>query len=419
MEIRIMQGNIETRIQEACPLGDVGEQQSKTVYIDMVGQWHGAILVSQLLNNPPSGYRFVIEQKLTNATADLISGNALARSTKRIIQRVLPLSLINNYLLARHVKPPTGIDLTYSGSTAIFRQEPWVGWVEVATQLAGYNHHLLRRFHRVIERSLASANCRRILCQSEAAKRSLLRHLDADGFQQKCDVVHPGWILTPFRKPPKPKNAPVKILFVGASMMSFGFRVKGGLEALEAFAVLRKRYPNLELIVRSDVETSIRRRFEGFPGLRIIEGLLPYSELEALYETSDIYWYPAHYLMSVSVLEAMNYGLPIVTTDFYDNPEYVEDGQTGMIFPHYRDLPGFDTSEMEIRRALRQPDPEFVKALVDRTATLIENPELRRRMSLASRAAVEKRFSLEAKNARLKAALDRACCAPEAVRNAC
>ena len=78
-------------------------------------------------------------------------------------------------------------------------------------------------------------------------------------------------------------------------------------------------------------EPEIRRRYENFPGLRIFSGLVPYSELESLYREADIYWYPAHCLMSISMLEAMNYGLPVVTTDYYDNPEYVEDGRTGMI----------------------------------------------------------------------------------------
>src|SRR6202035_2368599 len=125
------------------------------------------------------------------------------------------------------------------------------------------------------------------------------------------------------------------------------------------------------------------------PGLRILSSLVPYEQLERMYRESDIYLYPAHYLGSVSVLEAMNYGLPVVTTDYYDNPEYVEDGRTGMIIPHHRHLPRWDTSEMEVRRAMEKPDTDFVSALITKTATLIENPELRHRMGQAARASVE------------------------------
>jgi glycosyltransferase involved in cell wall biosynthesis len=218
----------------------------------------------------------------------------------------------------------------------------------------------------------------------------------------------PGWPVTPREASAKPHGAPVRILFVAGSTMGARFKIKGGVESLEAFAALRERYPQLELVVRSDVEPEIRKRYQGSPGLRILSGLLPYSELARLYAESDIYWYPAHCLMSVSMLEAMNYGLPIITTDYYDNPEYVEDGQTGMTIPHHRHLPPWDTSEGDVRKAIRTPDADFVRALINSTALLIENAELRRRMGKGGRALLEKRFSLTEKNRRLKTILDQA-----------
>jgi glycosyltransferase involved in cell wall biosynthesis len=116
--------------------------------------------------------------------------------------------------------------------------------------------------------------------------------------------------------------------------------------------------------------------------------------------------------MSISMLEAMNYGLPVVTTDYYDNPEYVEDGRTGMIIPHHQNLPPWDTSERKVRQAMAKPDPDFVRALVQRTSILIENAALRKRMGHAARASVESRFSLAEKNRNLKAILDEAIEAP-------
>jgi glycosyltransferase involved in cell wall biosynthesis len=144
------------------------------------------------------------------------------------------------------------------------------------------------------------------------------------------------------------------------------------------------------------------------PGVRVVSGLIPYQELERLYRNSHIYWYPAHCLMSVSMLEAMNYGLPVITTDYYDNPEYVEDGRTGMIIPHHRHLPAWDTSEEKVRRALETPDHELVKALVEKTAVLIENTEVRERMGHAARASLEAHFSLAEKNRKYKTILDAA-----------
>ena len=190
--------------------------------------------------------------------------------------------------------------------------------------------------------------------------------------------------------------------------MGHRFKLKGGVESLEGFVALRERFPDLELVIRSDVDPEIIKEYENVPGLRFVSGLLPYAELEKLYLESDIYWYPAHCLMSVSMLEAMNYGLPIVTTNYYDNPEYVEDGVSGMVIPHHRNLPPWDTSERKVRRAIQTRDHSFTRALVEKTAVLIENADLRRKMGRAARARLEAKFSLAEKNRTLGRFLNQA-----------
>jgi glycosyltransferase involved in cell wall biosynthesis len=61
---------------------------------------------------------------------------------------------------------------------------------------------------------------------------------------------------------------------------------------------------------------------------------------------------------------------------------------------------------LKVRRALETPDSHFVKALVEKTAVLIESAELRQRMGRAGREDLEKRFSLTEKNRKLKNILD-------------
>jgi len=379
---------------------------AKIVYADIIGQ--EGTTTKQLFDDPPEGYRFVRRRKLSNVVADSILANWTIRWWKQRANAFLPMNLLISRFMGRHAKRPSGTVLTYSESSVVFRDEPWVLWAEVATQVAGFSDDSLRRFRNVIERGLSSPNCRGIMCHSEAARRSFLRHLDADSFEHKLHVTPPGWQVTPYNPRPKRDGGPVQILFVAGNTMPFRFKIKGGVESLEAFSALRQRFPNLELVIRSDVEPEIRKRYESMPGVRIVSGLIPYQELERLYQTSDIYWYPAHCLMSVSMLEAMNYGLPVITTDYYDNPEYVDDGRTGMVIPHHRHLPAWDTSEEKVRRALETPDHELVKALVEKTAVLIENTEVRERMGHAARASLEAHFSLAEKNRKYKTILDAA-----------
>jgi glycosyltransferase involved in cell wall biosynthesis len=380
------------------------QESGRVVYADIIGQ--EGTTTKQLFDDPPEGYRFVTRRKLSTAAADSIHARGNIQRLKQYANAICPVNLMTSLIMRRYMSRPAGAVLTYSESSVVFRDEPWVLWLEDATQLAGHNDGSLRRFRVVIEGALSSPNCRSIVCHSEAARGSLRRHLRADSFEHKLHVMRPGWRLTPYAPAAKPANRPVRILFVVGSTMACRFRIKGGLELLQAFAVLRQRFPGLELVVRSDVEPEIRRHYENMPGLRIVSSLVPYEQLERMYRESDIYLYPAHYLGSVSVLEAMNYGLPVITTDYYDNPEYVEDGRTGMIIPHHRHLPPWDTSEMKVRRALETPDPHFVKALVEKTAVLIESAELRRRMGRAGREDLEKRFSLTEKNRKLKNILD-------------
>jgi glycosyltransferase involved in cell wall biosynthesis len=379
---------------------------TRLVYADITGQ--EGTTTKQLFDTPPEGYTFVTRRKLSNAVAEAASASWKFRWLKQRANAVVPVNLAASRFLAKRRPAPSGAVLTYSESSVVFRDEPWVLWIEVATQVAGFSDVSLRRFRKVIERALGSANCRAILCHSEAARQSLYRHLSAETFERKISATPPGWPITPLEASAKPHAAPLRILFVAGNTMAARFKIKGGVESLEAFAALRRRFPDLELVVRSDVEPEIRKRYEGLPGLRIVSGLIPHGELAQLYRESDIYWYPAHCLMSVSMLEAMNYGLPIIATDYYDNPEYVEDGQTGITIPHHRHLPPWDTSERNVRKAIRTPDADFVRGLINSTALLIENAELRRRMGKAGRALLEKRFSLSEKNRRLKTILDQA-----------
>lgn len=388
----------------------------RIVYADIIGQ--EGTTTKQLFDAPPEGYAFVKRPKLSNRVAQSAAESWKFRWLKQRANSVLPVNLMASRILGPRLRPPEGAVLTYSESSIVFRDEPWVLWVEVATQVAGFNDRSLRRFRAVIERALGSGNCRAILCHSHAARESLRRQLRIEPFEHKIHVTPPGWPVTEFQPVAKPDGAPVRMLFVSGNTMAARFTLKGGLESLEAFAALRERFPNLELVIRSDVEPGIRKRYEGLPGLRIVSDLIPYAELQRLYRESDLYWYPAHCLNSVSMLEAMNYGLPTITTDYYDNPEYVEDGVTGIILPHHRLLPPWDTSEMRVRRALGTRDPELVRALVQKTAFLIENAEVRRRMGRAARGAVERRFSLSEKNRKLKNILDEAVEFPPIARSA-
>lgn len=76
--------------------------------------------------------------------------------------------------------------------------------------------------------------------------------------------------------------------------------------------------------------------------------------------------------ISLTLLEAMAAGLPVVATDVGGNREVVADGQTGLLVP-----------------------PSSPEALAKAILTLMADPEKSHRMGLAGRRRVEQEFSLE------------------------
>ena len=61
--------------------------------------------------------------------------------------------------------------------------------VEFTSLVAGRHPRHLRRFRSVMQRTLASPYCRRVLYASEAGRRTLLADLDSRDFQYKIKVV--------------------------------------------------------------------------------------------------------------------------------------------------------------------------------------------------------------------------------------
>ena len=99
----------------------------------------------------------------------------------------------------------------------------------------------------------------------------------------------------------------------------------------------------------------------------------------------------------------------MVTTDYYDNAEFVRDGVTGFVISHSKRLPAWEqTNAVDVLRYVGEADGRVVADLVAKTSLMIESPTLRARLGRAARAeAIAGRLSLEVKNRDLKVIFDR------------
>ena len=387
----------------------------KTVYLDIAGRMHS--LYKELVLNPPEGYQFITQDTSWDKASSAVSKlNAIYTIQERILSKLIPVNLAKAYL-ERFKKPPEGIDLTYATGHLVFRKEPWVVDLEFVTQLAGYSIKHFKRYKKLIEKTLASECCKKIICWTEACKKTVLENMDCRDFEHKVETVPLAVHKKNFIKDYSDKEK-VKLLFVGSANIPGEFEYKGGKEVLEAFTMLRQRYPNLELLVRSDIPQEIKIKYKGLDSLRIIDEIIPREQLEEQFKSADIFLFPTHSTPGLAILDAMSYELPVITTDVWANPEMVEDSKTGFLIKksekvqyyaeHFIPIWSY-IPDSQLMKAIRTVDYRVVEELVEKTSLLIENEGLRRRMGKAGRWEIENgKFSIEKRNKKLKRIFDEA-----------
>jgi len=207
----------------------------------------------------------------------------------------------------------------------------------------------------------------------------------------------------------------VHLLFINSwCQIPENFYLRGGLDVLEAFAVLRERYPQLRLTMRTSLPALADpyQRILEEGGVRIISRFLTGEEMAQLHLKSHIYLLPAARVHIVSLLQAMSYGLAVVASDGWGIEEYLEHERNGLVVKgRYGKASWADTEAGFLREdyeTTHTPDPEVVQGIVEAVSRLVEDRELRRRLGRAARQDVETKYNLAQWNEGLKAALDRA-----------
>jgi glycosyltransferase involved in cell wall biosynthesis len=208
----------------------------------------------------------------------------------------------------------------------------------------------------------------------------------------------------------------VRILFIGSAygpQSNDFFWLKGGREVFKVFEILNKEYRNLELVVRSVVPPEIKRRYQRYPNVRIIDYIIPREKLEFEFKRADIFLFPGHHTPFGVILEAMSYELPVVVIDnCWANSELIEDGVTGFVVDSpmlrlFRERGYAQLPVSSFLKLIRTPDPELVKKLSQKIGLLIQDENLRKKMGRNARREVEVgRYSIAHRNMILKKIFD-------------
>jgi glycosyltransferase involved in cell wall biosynthesis len=351
----------------------------------------------EITDFPPKDVEYVYEEPKGDH-------NSFFMRKKRIL-----ITFIQKYLQIPRmmkVKDDENFDIIHSTRGILIRnKKPWIVDIESGAAFAGLSWTSLQKpiMKKLIRKYLSSPYCKKIIPQSDAAKKTLLEHIDCSGFKHKIETLYLAYRTTKLER----KNSDiVRISFIGRE-----FFEKGGNETQQAFEILNKKYPGkLSLKMKSNVPEKYKLNL---PNVKYLENIPDKSKFyEEIFGDCDIYVQPTTVdSFGVAILEAMSTGLPIVCTDDFTLPELVEDGYNGFLvkspinwYPY-----GLKGQWDEYAKDTEKDHPETVKELVDKISILIENKELREKMGKNSFALVESgKFSIKERNKRLRAIYEEA-----------
>ena len=198
-----------------------------------------------------------------------------------------------------------------------------LGWSNRRVRLASKADATLSRYLGVQHTSHAMPRASAVICHTETLREELVKRRSV-----QPDRLH----VVPYPVAPGPRaKAPARPNRIG--FIAGEFEAKGGLVVLEAFDLVRRERPDVELTVigsepRGEAADLRARGIAWLPRL-------PRNELLDKYvPTFDVFAYPTNFDgLPLTVLEVMARGIPVATDDYQAMPEIVGFGLAGSVTP--------------------------------------------------------------------------------------
>ena len=256
-----------------------------------------------------------------------------------------------------------------------------------------------------VKRIFARPNFRKLIVWSNAAYESITSYggVDPLTFNGGPAVVYPA-VRRMADDLVRYGDGDVRLFFSG------DFFRKGGVNVVDAFERARRRYPGISLTVccdeRIDFNTpnqSLRAEYlhklSTSPGI-VSRGRLSREKLiTEVYPETDIFLMPSYVeTFGMAILEAMAFGIPVISTNHFAIPEIIEDGVSGLLI----DTDSFDCDRLFKGYTVRDIPRDFreymTESVFNQMCRLIESLELRRSIGQAGLAVARTKFSFERRN---------------------
>lgn len=365
-----------------------------------------------MFSHPPKGYEFIVSsQKDTeNLISKLRASKTASYIYKSIIRKYFNVLPILNKIYTS--KSPENIDLILSTTTVIKENKPWILLVlDSIYCLAGMDYNLFIKNKLRLQESLENDNCRAIIVHTHDSKKLIEKHF-SDKVKRKIILVTPGIPSKKLITHQKP-NKDFNLLFMGSINNPHEFLIKGGLEALEVFALLNKKYSNIKLIMKCLVPEEYKLKYRN-DNITFIDSLISEEEVEKIYEKSDLLISAGCGYFIMAYFEAFSHGLPILAYDTMGVSDFVFPGKNGFIVSpsknlliNAEDYPANVRSE-EFKNSIKNIDPQAIINLADKAEILIKNKDILNKMKIQTKKIFNDNFSIENQNNQLKNIFDKA-----------
>ena len=352
------------------------------VYIQYPWKVSDSQYYKSMIDSPPKDIEYILSDiptgMITNKSR-LNSLNLLKKTIRTPLEKLsLPILNIKKTVTNKEY------DIIHNAHCLSKNDSPWVADFESLWQMWVSGRDTTTGKKLVLE-VLRKDSCKRIIAWTESTKKEI-----GDEFPEikdKLTAVPYGMVSPKFKKI---KSDKIRLLFTARY-----FKEKGGLDIVEVFDRLTREYNNVEATIISEAPKYIIERYSANKNIKF-KKLMPFKNIiKDIYPNSDIMVYPGYSdTFGFTFVEALAFGIPVVTVDGHSRKDMIEEGETGFIIKRDKDANGYPILA-ERRR--------IIKDLVNRTGILIEDKSLRKRMSKKGVKIVkEGKFSIRQRNERLR-----------------
>jgi len=333
-----------------------------------------------LVDSPPKGIEYLNTKKQRGVIINkrfFLFSNFLKRNI-RFWAKQLNLAIPNAHL----TKSKEDFDLIHCAHClSKNKNKPWVVDVErFFSLMISWNDSKYAKDK--VRKILLDKNCKKIIPWTLTSKKELLEYFPE--IKDKIELVYPA---VPLLNIKRKRHKDINLLFVARY-----FYQKGGFHALEVIDRLTKKYNNVKGVIVSEVPKEILKKYSQNKKIKFY-GLMPQDKLlREVYSLADIFVYPGYSdSFGFSFLEAMSFGIPIVTINGFARDEIVEEGKTGLIVEKLHDI------------NYKVLNHDIINKLIENCSKLIENKKLREKMSKNCIEIVKNgKFSIKKRNKKLR-----------------